>query len=101
MVPVVLDHLAYVSGDRPDDEQRLVDLLGTGRVWVKLSGFYRIDARGGRLQTDVGGAPSGVTALIGRLAAVAPDRLLWGSDWPHTPPHADDPRPRQCATFNR
>ena len=25
----------------------------------------------------------------GRLADLWPERLTWGSDWPHTPPHGD------------
>lgn len=55
----------------------LLSLSLTRRVWVKLSGAYR----------------NGTTKPDGRVAALAafhllhtfgPDRLVWGSDWPHT-----------------
>jgi 2-pyrone-4,6-dicarboxylate lactonase len=54
----------------------LIDLLrhGEGRTWVKLTGAYRISTAPGFADID----PM-ATALI----AAAPDRLIWGSDYPH------------------
>jgi 2-pyrone-4,6-dicarboxylate lactonase len=54
----------------------LLDLLadGSGRCWVKLTGPYRISQQEGF--TDV--EPMASAAL-----AVAPERVLWGSDYPH------------------
>jgi len=56
--------------------QQLLDLLknGEGRCWVKLTGVYRMSqARG-----FVDAAP-----LARALIAAAPDRVIWGSDYPH------------------
>jgi 2-pyrone-4,6-dicarboxylate lactonase len=54
----------------------LIDLLrhGEGRTWVKLTGAYRISTAGGFADID----PMAVA-----LIAAAPDRLIWGSDYPH------------------
>lgn len=71
--PIVLDHLARVS---LADVPRLAAIPGT---FVKLSGLYR--------QDDPAGAPAVASALIGAM----PGRCLWGSDWPHTPPHPEAP----------
>jgi 2-pyrone-4,6-dicarboxylate lactonase len=56
--------------------QKLLDLLrhGEGRAWVKLTGTYRM-ANG----PDFADAAPMARALI----EVAPDRLIWGSDYPH------------------
>ncbi|MGE0799830.1 MAG: amidohydrolase family protein [Lautropia sp.] len=77
-VPVVLDHLGGLSaadGDGSDALDTVLRLLATGRVWVKLSGAYRASASG---------LPYRDTIALGRaLVQAAPDRLVWGSDWPH------------------
>ena len=56
--------------------QKLIDLLrhGDGRAWVKLTGTYRM-ATG----PDFADAAPMARALI----ETAPDRLIWGSDYPH------------------
>jgi len=56
--------------------QQLLDLLrhGQGRCWVKLTGLYRIS-------TLPGFADAG--PMMQALVATAPDRLIWGSDYPH------------------
>jgi len=77
-VPVVLDHFAGLSaahGGGSRELDTLLGLLGTGRIWAKLSGAYRATVEG-RPYRDV--AP-----LARALIAKAPERLLWGSDWPH------------------
>lgn len=52
--------------------------METGKIWVKISGAYRIaqDWRDPR-----------IGALAKRLCAANPERIVWGSDWPHTPRH--------------
>lgn len=73
----VLDHLAGLhAGIGADDPawtalQRLADQ----GAWVKLSGWYRLQAS----------APYGALhEAIRRVAQCMGERLVWGSDWPHT-----------------
>jgi predicted TIM-barrel fold metal-dependent hydrolase len=53
----------------------MLKMLESGRVWVKLSGPMRCDPG------DFPYAP--VTSLARALVKHAPERLVWGSDWPH------------------
>ncbi len=77
-VPVVIDHMGQVSPARgPDgpEAQALFRLLGSGRCWVKLCAY----------RSSLAGPPYADMAPLGRaLIAAAPERCLWGSDWPHT-----------------
>ena len=75
---VVIDHMG-----RPDPRlgvnapgfQALIRLLKSGRGWAKLSAPYR---------TSLAEPPyPDMTPFAHALAAAAPDRLVWGSDWPH------------------
>ena len=56
--------------------QRLLQLLrnGKGRVWVKLTGVYRMSAAPGFAD---------VAPLARALIEAAPERVIWGSDYPH------------------
>jgi predicted TIM-barrel fold metal-dependent hydrolase len=56
--------------------QQLLDLMrhGEGRCWVKLTGVYRLSSAPGFADA----AP-----MAEALIAAAPDRILWGSDYPH------------------
>jgi 2-pyrone-4,6-dicarboxylate lactonase len=77
-VEVVLGHLGYMSIDKgPDDPgfQALLRLMKSGRAWVKLTGPYRITAAP---------APYPDTVPFARaLLETNPERVLWGTDWPH------------------
>ncbi len=79
-VPFIIDHMARIqAADGIDQEPfgRLLELLETNsRAWVKISGAERITTSGEPPYDDV--APFAL-ALVG----VAPDRVLWGTDWPH------------------
>jgi predicted TIM-barrel fold metal-dependent hydrolase len=61
--------------DQPGFRQ-LLDLLrhGERRCWVKLTGAYRMSAAGGFAD---------VAPMAQALIETAPDRLIWGSDYPH------------------
>jgi predicted TIM-barrel fold metal-dependent hydrolase len=78
-VPCVIDHFGHVPAAGGVDSPEFKTLLGLARldhVWFKLTGPYRI-SRQYPLYPDV--AP-----LARALVAAAPDRCLWGTDWPHT-----------------
>jgi predicted TIM-barrel fold metal-dependent hydrolase len=80
-VHIVVGHLGYLrlGIDRWMSHasfDAFLHLLETGRCWVKLTGPYRISAAPDLPYPDV--AP-----LANRLAQVNPERLVWGSDWPH------------------
>jgi predicted TIM-barrel fold metal-dependent hydrolase len=76
-VPVVIDHLARIDPREGVDSGAsgvLRRLLDGGNTWVKLSGAYMRSS-----------TPYDDTLPLGRaLVQAAPERLVWGSDWPHT-----------------
>jgi D-galactarolactone isomerase len=77
--PVVIDHIGNFGpiGPQAPAFTALLRLVDTGRVWVKLSAPY---ARGA-----MGPFPYAAAApLAHALVRHAPERLTWGSDWPHT-----------------
>ena len=69
-------HAAFGTGHATF--QRLLELSEGGRVWVKLSGVYRL---GGTQQENLLFAHDAAPLLIEHFGA---DHLMWGSDWPHT-----------------
>ncbi|MFO1056176.1 MAG: amidohydrolase family protein [Dongiaceae bacterium] len=86
-VPCVIDHLGLADPRRGPGQpgfRRLLGLVESGRCWVKLSAPYRV-GRAGPPHADL--AP-----LVAALLAANPERLVWGSDWPHVDlPHVDGP----------
>jgi predicted TIM-barrel fold metal-dependent hydrolase len=73
----VFDHLAGVALDTPGAGLHWDALaeLGAGGAWLKLSGWYRLGSH----------APyADMVPRIARASAPFGDRLVWGSDWPHT-----------------
>lgn len=76
---LVVDHVGRfmnpVSVDDPSFRV-LLDLLETGRCWVKLSAPYESSRTGPPDWSDVA---AGARALV----AAAPERMLWASNWPH------------------
>ncbi len=85
MAPVVLDHMGGARADDGSTALRpLLDLLGAGRCWVKLSGAYRVS----RMRHGFEDA----TPVARALVRANPDHLVWGSDWPHTDHHAGLPQ---------
>ncbi len=76
-VPVVIDHMGGVSAEKGVNHpefRTLLRLLEGGRAWVKLCGY----------RSSAAGYPfSDVEPMAKALIAVAPERCLWGTDWPH------------------
>ena len=94
-VPLVVDHFGHAraeAGTAQPGFAALLRLLGSGRAYLKLSAPHRIAA-------DPDGADA--ASLARALIAANPDRMLWGSDWPHPGgrPGARPP-PEQIEPFN-
>jgi len=84
---VVFDHLGKLPpdvGTRHPAYAVIRGMLDSGRAWLKVSGAY--------LNTEVGPpAYPEATLMAQAYVKAAPERLVWGSDWPHpTPPIPPD-----------
>lgn len=78
-VDVVIDHFGAVPVDEGVDGPSfrvILDLMKTGRCWVKLSAPMRM--------SGLAYPYDDVLPFVDALVNAAPDRLVWGTDWPHT-----------------
>jgi len=76
-VDVVFGHLGYVSTRKTTEEpgfKALLRLMRDGEAWVKMTAPYRLQSEMPYSDTD---------RFANALVAAAPERLLWGTDWPH------------------
>jgi predicted TIM-barrel fold metal-dependent hydrolase len=90
-VPLVVDHFGLANPATGLGQSGLADLLAlveSGKVYVKLSAPYRVVD-----QVDGGDLRPIARALID----ANPERMLWGTDWPHTGPWPGLPRNRDGA----
>ncbi len=88
-VATVIDHLGHMPAALGRDHpgfQTLLALLHEGRSWVKLSAPYRLSARSGPPYDDV-------RPFAEAVLEAAPDRVVWGSDWPHPAIQGPTPHP--------
>jgi 2-pyrone-4,6-dicarboxylate lactonase len=86
-VPVVIDHMGRAPAGLGADHEgirAMVQLMRDGPVWVKLSGVANL--------SEAGPGYEDARAIHQVLVAAAPQRLVWGSDWPHTKPAAERPQ---------
>lgn len=78
-IPLVIDHIGkFLEPVDVNDPgfMAMLRLLDTGRCWLKLSAPYEVSREGPPDYDDV--------AVLAKAAAkAAPQRLLWGSNWPH------------------
>ena len=78
-VPYVLDHMGAINagdGLEAPGFKALVELLRTDeKCWVKITGPERASATGAPFHD--------VVPFARKLIETAPDRVLWGTDWPH------------------
>ncbi|RSZ39703.1 MULTISPECIES: amidohydrolase family protein [unclassified Variovorax] len=92
---IVLDHLARMP--LPDAQAHpafdvVSRLLDSGSTWIKLSGAYldsQVGAQGGYADT---------TGIAQAWVRQAPERMVWGSDWPH--PTEREARPDDAQLFD-
>jgi len=76
-VPLVIDHFGHMRAEQGLDQPgfaNLLRMLGSGRAYVKLSAAQRISNLPDCADAEV---------LAHALINVNPERVLWGSDWPH------------------
>jgi D-galactarolactone isomerase len=76
--PIVFDHMGRLQGAGIDDPAFAVmrRLIDRGRTWVKISGAY--------IETKVGPPTyADATKVAQAFVRAAPERMVWGSDWPH------------------
>src|ERR1700722_6975161 len=91
-VPVVIDHMARLkpaNGARNPAHDLVLDLLRRENFWVLLSNGARMSAQASGWHDVV---------PIGReLYRAAPDRCMFGTDWPHTHSHNEGGGPQESA----
>jgi predicted TIM-barrel fold metal-dependent hydrolase len=77
-VPFVVDHMGRVKAGGGLDQapfRALLDLLRNPLAWVKVCGAERVSSAGAPFADAV--------PFAAALVEAAPDRVLWGTDWPH------------------
>jgi predicted TIM-barrel fold metal-dependent hydrolase len=75
---IVIDHMGLpdaAAGVTQPGFQTVLRLLRSRNIWVKLAGADRITRSSGNLREAI--------PFMQALAAAAPERLVWGSDWPN------------------
>jgi predicted TIM-barrel fold metal-dependent hydrolase len=78
-VPMSIGHFAYqaaTAGVAAPGFQALLELMRGGNTWMKISGANRVSATDLPPYDDV--AP-----MAHALIEAAPERIMWGTDWPH------------------
>lgn len=84
----VIDHIGKFMPPVPADDPRvdaILRLIDQGNAWFKIAGCY---------ETSLSGAPdfADVAPIARRVIAHAPERIIWGSNWPHVGvPRSDYP----------
>ncbi|MDR3564997.1 MAG: amidohydrolase family protein [Negativicutes bacterium] len=77
--PLVFDHLAHIpqpAGVNHPAFRVVSNLIDKGKTWIKLSGAYQDTKVGSPTYADV-------TKVAQAFVKGAPERMVWGSDWPH------------------
>ncbi len=87
-IPFVVDHMGRVEAADGLDQapfRELLELVRCDNCWVKVSGADRVSSAGPPFHDAV--------PFMRALLAAAPDRVVWGTDFPHSNPRhavADD-----------
>ncbi len=91
---LVIDHMARLPQPEGTSHPAFAivrRLLDSGRAWVKLSGAY-LDTRTGPPEY------ADATRVAREFVRAAPERVVWGSDWPH--PTERDAKPDDAVLFD-
>ncbi len=78
-VPMSIGHFAYqpaTAGVGAPGFQALLELMRQGNTWIKISGANRVS------ETDLPPYDD-VKPMAHALIEAAPERIMWGTDWPH------------------
>ncbi len=77
-VPFIIDHMGRVQARNGLDQQpfrQLLDLMDNPRAWIKICGPERVSSTGSPFRDAI--------PFARKLVEAAPDRILWGTDFPH------------------
>lgn len=90
---MVFDHLGSPGPDGINHPSHAIirRLVDARRAWVKVSGAYS--------NSRMGPPYPEATAIAQTFVKAAPERLVWGSDWPH-PSEANDKKPNDAFLFD-
>jgi predicted TIM-barrel fold metal-dependent hydrolase len=86
-VPMSIGHFAYqpaTAGVGAPGFKALLELMRAGNTWMKISGANRVSA------TDLPPYDD-VKPMAHALIEAAPERIMWGTDWPHPNKYAVNP----------
>jgi predicted TIM-barrel fold metal-dependent hydrolase len=92
-IPIVFDHFGGANAALGVEQPGFADLVAlvrSGKAYVKLSGAYRASPHGPDYPD--------VLPLARALIEANPDRVVWGSDWPHPGTTAPNARPKTEVT---
>jgi predicted TIM-barrel fold metal-dependent hydrolase len=86
-LPMSIAHFAYqpaTAGVKAPGFQALLELARRGNTWIKISGANRVSATDLPPYDDVG-------PMARALVEAAPERIMWGTDWPHPNKYVANP----------
>jgi len=95
-VPVVFDHLGRVlqPGTLEQNTFAMVrELVQRDKAWVKISGFYLDSKLGAPTYADA-------VQVATTYAKESPERVVWGSDWPHPTEQSKNLIPNDAVLFD-
>lgn len=84
--PVVIDHFGGIDAAQGLGQfgfLAMLEALGSGNVWLKLSAPSRVSKTAEHRDLE---------PFVARLTEARPDRMIWGSDWPHTGGYSNSER---------
>lgn len=77
-VSLVFDHLGRIDPSRGPNQpavERLLEFVADGNCWVKIAAVDKLSRQPYPFPD--------VVEIVSKLVGAAPDRVIWGSDWPH------------------